>query len=417
MSRQQFTDAQGLTVTAPTAAYVEAINHYSDIIFRKKKRFINLLESHDLDDQQCPMLLAYRAITHFFSFSQHEIHNQLAPILTSMAKCNLNEREQLYYQALQQCYNNDLYAARDQFSLLVEKFPQDKVASLLIKTVAFLTGKIEILGKVYQRLMQYHHDDVDFLGYVAFYYAHVNRCAEARTLIEKCLQQAPHNAWLHHVYAHTLDEEDPQQVKAGIAFLQPLTDDWPKQNRFFEGHNWMHLCILYLKTGEHIDQIDAIYNQHIWKEAKTLNFERNNAFMTLWSLELFGHHVSKDKWHDLASYAEANTEDYCSPYLTIITILMIAKVSFKRASDYRKKMASYSKQFARGSEAYIAWHDTALPLLDGCLAYVAGDYASAANYLSGRCSEIATRPVGHSNEQRAIFAATAQFCLDKQINK
>ncbi|MCP4474529.1 MAG: hypothetical protein GY821_08205 [Gammaproteobacteria bacterium] len=411
---KRFTDKQGLTVTAPTAAYVDAINHYSDIIFRKKQRFVDLLASHNLNDNQCPMLLIYRAISHFFSFSQREIHNQLAPILTTMATCNLNAREQLYYQALQQCYNNDLYGARDQFSLLVEQFPQDKVATLLIKTTAFLTGKIEILDKIYQQLIHYHREDVDFLGYVAFYYAHVNRRAEARTLLEKCLQQAPYNAWLHHVYAHTLDEGDPQQVKAGIAFLQQTTDNWPKQNRFFEGHNWMHLCILYLKAGERIEQIETIYNQHIWKEAKTLNFERNNAFMTLWSLELFGHRVSEDKWHDLASYAEANTEDYCSPYLTIITILMIAKVSFARAMDYRKKMEIYSNQFAHGSEAYTAWHDTALALLDGCLAYVAGDYPSAAQHLSGRCSEIATRPVGHSNEQRAIFAATAQFCLDKQ---
>jgi tetratricopeptide (TPR) repeat protein len=270
------------------------------------------------------------------------------------------------------------------------------------------------LLNMYQTVNSYYQDDADFLSMQAFLYAHVNRHDEAKSLIDRSLAFEPHNAWTQHVYIHTLNENNLAEIETAIEFLELRSNDWPKQNRFFEGHNWMHLCILHLNKDRLLGRSPSTtaaliidnYIKHIWGEAKSYNFEQNNAFLTLWSLELagFAEQIPEKLWQDLANYAEPFMDDYFTPYLTVTAILAVAKVATTKAEAAFARFATYASSHPLNSKKRYAWYEIGLPVLEGCLAYLKKDYASAVRLLAPVHDK--TRPLGHSDEQRAIFTAT-----------
>ena len=81
--------------------------------------------------------------------------------------------------------------------------------------------------------MNTHFDDPDFIGSVAFYYCHDKQQEQARELLNRMLEQYPHNAWLQHVYAHTLDDDKSEERDMGINFLRERIADWPAQKPLF----------------------------------------------------------------------------------------------------------------------------------------------------------------------------------------
>lgn len=407
-------DSQGLEVTTETPEALAAINEATEILFRKKSGLDTLLPSAADKYPDCPLLQLYTLVSFFLPFSAKLIRDTFPIYLARITPEALNEREGLHYQALLDLHRIDFHAAIPQYEQILTKYPEDKVALFMLETICLMAGAMPPLLACYSSLYPRYSDDPDFLGMLAFLYAHLDRQVEARTLVEKALGLAPHNAWVQHVYAHTLDETEPAQIEEGIVFLEKCTADWPRQNRFFEGHNWMHLCGLYSKQKREPAGIFEVYS-HIWGQAKPFNFEQNNAFLTLWNLELSGYKstIPDTAWAELATYAEPFMDDYFTPYLTVTAILSVAKTDWNKAKAAQAKLEAFVSRLISIPEKYHAWHDIALPVLAGCLAYMKGNNREAVALLAP--VHMQTRAMGHSDEQRSVFSAIYQQAQALQL--
>lgn len=291
------------------------------------------------------------------------------------------------------------------YHAIVNAHYDDKLALSMLQLCAFLSGQIESLEQPYQAIYNHYKNDPDFLGMYAFFYCHVNRQSEAAELIKQGLAIEPHNAWLQHIYAHALNENEPEQIQQGIKFLEARVNDWPKQSRFFEGHNSMHLAILYLKAGYDTKLILELFPTRIWGTAKEFSFEQNNAFLVLFALDLVGYdhsliNIGRTSWQ---ATRKTLFIDYFTPYLTVTAILSVAKTDPDKAKLAIDAFAHHAANFKPDSPAYYAWHTIALPVLQGCFAYMQCNDRLACEYLAPVYNK--TRVMGHSDEQRSVFPA------------
>lgn len=385
------------------------INKITDILMGKKGGIENLLPNMADKYPQNPDLQMLAAIMFMFSFSKGVVQSEFPKYLGRINKAALSQPQQMHYNALFLIQNNDFDAAFAVYCDLIYLNPQDTLAVVMLETVCFMAGKINESLKPYEFLYPHYKDNPNFLNMLAFLYSHLDQHEKGQALIKIALEKDPHNAWVQHGYAHLIL---PSQIQEGITFLEQCTGDWPKQNRFFEVHNWMHLCTLYLEQpGCDGDSIIHNYHKHIWGEAKEFLFEQNNAFLTLWHLELavktgkvsLTHDIDK-LWIDVAKYAEPFTRDYFTPYLTITAILTIARVDPEKAKIALSDFETFAKTPNGTSSKYHAWYETALPALKGCMAYLNGNYKLAVEILEPIHNM--TVPMGHSDEQRSIFGAT-----------
>lgn len=401
-------DAQDLEVTATIAEELAAINETTEILFRKRRGLDAYLPGAADTYTDCPLLQIHTAIMYFFSFSAHLIEEKLPIYLGRVNPNVLNDREQTHYHALQRLQCFDFHGAIEYYKKLLRDYPQDKIAILMLQTSSFMSGCMQEMTESYMHIYPYFAHDPDFLGMLAFLYVHIDRHHEARKLIQTALKLSPHNAWVQHVYVHTLNEDNHAHIEKAILFLEGCSGNWPKQNRFFQGHNWMHLCGLYLKVKKDISFLLDAYSKHIWGEAKEFKFEQNNAFLTLWNMQLSGYSeaISDDLWTDLAKYAEPFMDDYFTPYMTVTAILSVAKMDMKKAEAALIRFERFASSHSTESLKHNAWHTIALPVLKGCMAYLKGNNEEAIILLEPVHNN--TRPMGHSDEQRIIF--TKIFC-------
>ncbi|MEM1243209.1 MAG: hypothetical protein AAGG80_00125 [Pseudomonadota bacterium] len=405
-------DANDLLITASSDKLLNLVNEASEIIIRKKSGLDKLLLEETLPQDDYPILTIYQALQYFMSFSDKTIKAKFPTLIARLEANVLNTREQMYLQTLHFIHLNELVKATENFSLITAKFPKDRVAIVLLSICAFVSGQLQLLAKPLERLLPLHRYDADFLGTVAFFYCHVNKKTEARQLLEAGLKIDPSNAWLQHVMFHTIDESKIESVNYYIQLLSNRADDWPAHDRFFESHNWMHVCNLYLAAHSHLNEILPIYKKHIWGSAKSMLFEQNNAFIVLWLLELAGHKIDRAFWSDLAAHAKAFADDYFVPYFTVTSILAVMRVDQNQGQRYHAKLQQYVTALPQ-TALRQTWEQLALPILEGCHAYIQADYAKAKQKLVGIADLITTRPMGLSDEQRSVFAATADFCMKK----
>ncbi|MCC2626296.1 MAG: hypothetical protein K0R14_2169 [Burkholderiales bacterium] len=400
-----------------------AINSIIDIFMSKKGGLEKLLPVMADTYPKNPDIQILAAIMYFFSVSTQTIQSNFPKYLSRIKFEDLDLARQMHYKALLLLQNNDLEAAFFLYCDLVYLNPQDKLAISMLEPVGFVAGKINELLKPYEFLSKYHKNDLDFLAMLAFLYAHINREDQGLSLIKGALEKDPQNARLQHVYAHLIM---PDKVKEGICQLEEYSICWPLYNRFFEVHNWMHLCSLYLQQPScDINLILHNYHKYIWGGSKNSCSEQNNAFLTLWNIELAIKERRVDcasnideLWQDLANHAEPFTRDYFTPYLTVTAILTLARVNPYKANLALVDFELFSNGFDKSSSKYYAWNTIALQILKGCLAYLNKDYELAVRLLAP--VHDMTMPMGHSEEQRSIFSATfflSQNLLNRYIYK
>lgn len=409
-------DAAGLDVTVHDSKTLETINVLVDLFFRKKSGIDKLLPSQADAHPDCPMLQVCAAFMCFFSFSLQSIQGHFPTYLSRIENSEKNDRENLHFEALKLLQIVNLDAALQVYMQIVKKYPADKLGVLMVETCGFLSGNnIDKLFPIYERLYPCYHEDPDFLAMFSFLLVHLGQLVTAREHIMEALRLSPHNAWVQHVYAHTIDEYSPA-IEDDIKILETFAVDWSKQNRFFEGHNWMHLCALYFKRDEiDFDAILAIYNKHIWGEAKSFSFEQNNAFWVLWQAHLHGYAdaIPFELKADLAVHAEPFMYDYLTPYLTVSAILSVALFDLSKARTAASAFAKHAATLTVSKQSE-AWYGVAVPVLQGCLQYLEEDYCTAETTLAPAVAKI--RAMGHSDEQTSVFLSTfkrAKACCKK----
>lgn len=369
----------------------------------------------------CPSLQINTAIMYFHSFSTKKIKDEFPKYLCRINPKELSITTHMHYTALLKLQEIDFEGAYSEYCMLLQRNPYDLLAILMVETVGFMCGKTSEMVTVYESVYKFHKSCPTFLAMIAFLYSHVNRHEEAKFHLKVALEKDPHNAWVQHVYAHLLL---PNELEDGIGFLEQCTSDWRKQNRFFEGHNWMHLCLLYLHSNKcNANLILQAYKDHIWGEAKSLIFEQNNAFLILIHLNIAAKSKLVDledkkeqihlMWVELADYAKHYMTDYFTPYLTVTSILTVAMVYPTKANLAVEKFKVFAENHLPTSKKYYAWYTIALPILQGSIAYIYNDYALSAKFLEPVYNK--TGVMGHSDEQRSFFIEIYKLVKQNRI--
>lgn len=172
-----------------------------DLFFQKRNGIENLLPTVADKNLTCAILQLYTAILVSFSFSTTIIAENIPVYLARLNYDSLNTREKLYYKGVQNLLEPNLEQAFTCFELVINQYPQDRVAVLVLETLGWAGGIFPRLDNVYKAVQECHlADDADFLGMVGFLYCHQDKKSKAQAVVLKALESNPKNAWLQHVF-------------------------------------------------------------------------------------------------------------------------------------------------------------------------------------------------------------------------
>ncbi len=372
---------------------------FATLLFEKRDGLNPLFEEAETRQDNTDLQI-YAGLATFFSFSQKINIQKNQVYLTRLSYLNLNPVQELHASALQELLLPNFQAACVIYQQILTLDPEDKIALLMLETCGFLGGDYQNILPIYQKVHPFYKNNTTFAGMDAFLLCHLNQEQQALSVIQEALKKDSHNAWLQHVYMHIITEQEGP-VSDIILSLENMQKDWQQQSRFFEGHNSMHLLSLKIKLKQPIENFEGFYTNHIWGAAKDMLFEQNNAFLSLYFMELNGESTPQKLWDDLAHYAASHMDNYFTPYLTITAILAVAKSDIQTAYRGLRDYQKFCQKLVKDTREFTSWFVIGLPVLLGCLAFIAHDYENAVLHLEPVIHQ--TKYLGHSDEQRSVF--------------
>jgi len=221
---------------------------------------------------------------------------------------SMNERELGHFVALQAWSRGDLLDAVELWGDVVARCPRDVIALQFTHQGDFLFGQARMLrDRIDWALPHWSRDDHGYgylLGMKSFGLEESGEYAAAEAAAREALDLNKHDTWATHGLAHVMEMQG--RDAEGIRFLEDTTDDWSIDNGF-SFHNWWHLALYYLESGNHAEAI-RLYDKRIHPARTEVAMELLDGAALLWRLHVMGHDVG-DRWSDVADVYEAWIED------------------------------------------------------------------------------------------------------------
>ena len=237
------------------------------------------------------------------------------------------------------------------------------------------------------------------LGAYAFGLEESGELGRAEEVGREALAGNPADGWATHALAHVFETANRQEE--GIAFLKSTRANW-RPAHFMAGHNGWHLGAFLIELGR-FDEVVADYDRFAApKLADDLTLDRVDAASLLWRLELAGVDVG-DRWRPVAEAWMRHVDDHVSAFNDLH--LALAAARSPDASDVGRVRASLDAYQRLGAgDNHRVTLEVGRALVEGMLAFGAGDYSEAIDALSSARNE-AIR-IGGSHAQRDIVAQT-----------
>lgn len=188
----------------------------------------------------------------------------------------------------------------------LESWPRDRMVANMCGSFAGLitfsghTTRADELMALMDRLAPHYGDDWWFTTHHAMALIEAGRRTTARPMLERSIEQNPHNAWAAHTFAHFYYEDgDPHTARA---FLSAWLPSYPK-TAAFHGHLSWHLALGELEAGN----ADAALR--LYHEAVALNAHSgpprgklSDGTSFLWRWELAGHPRDPAAWQAMLDF-------------------------------------------------------------------------------------------------------------------
>jgi tetratricopeptide (TPR) repeat protein len=282
----------------------------------------------------------------------------------------------------------------------VEEFPRDAMLVNQASSAIALTGRSDREAHrvaFLERLAPAYGDDWWFQSALSFTYHEVDRFDEARRLSERSLQQYPGNASAAHNLAHiafeTLDNS------AGAAFL----DDWMTgydRRAHFHCHLAWHQAMFALHAGRYAHALE-IFDRDILTAVSPRSMMTDGTAL-LWRVRLDGAQDRPLPWRALADVAGRVSRP---GYLFGEVHAALAYASCGDQAALARLMDGLRDLHAKGNP--IAG-TVVLPLVQGTVAFAAGDYAGALHHFEPVEPEM--HRIGGSHAQWELFEETMVVC-------
>jgi len=282
----------------------------------------------------------------------------------------------------------------------VAEFPRDAVVVNQASSSIALAGgsdREEQRVAFVERLAPAYGDDWWYQSALAFTYHEVDRFDESRRLSEASLQQYPRNANAAHNLAHialeTLD------VDAGAAFL----DDWMAgydRRASFHCHMAWHQAMFALHEGRYAQALE-IFERDILRSGNPRSAMTDGTAL-LWRVKLDAASDRPLPWRSLADLAEKVSRP------GFIFGEVHAAFAYAACGDEAALSRMMDGLRALGAKGHPIAASVVLPLVQGTVAFAAGDHAGALRHFEPIEAEM--HRIGGSHAQWEIYEETMVQC-------
>ncbi len=314
-----------------------------------------------------------------------------------------SERERRHFAAAKAWASGRAFDAERIWDDIIADHPTDALALRLVEDAHFMLGhSLAIRDSVARVLPAWERDNplTSFLlGAYAFGLEETGELGRAEEVGREALAGNPADGWATHALAHVFETANRQEE--GIAFLKSTRPNW-RPAHFMAGHNGWHLGAFLIELGR-FNEVIADYDRFAApKLADDQTLDRVDAASLLWRLELAGVDVG-DRWRPVAEAWMRHVDDHVSAFSDLH--LALAAARSPDASDAARVRASLDAYQRLGAgDNHRVTVEVGRALVEGMLAFGAGNYAEAIDALSSARNE-AIR-VGGSHAQRDIVAQT-----------
>ncbi len=314
-----------------------------------------------------------------------------------------SERERRHLAAAKAWASGRVFDGERIWDDIIADHPTDALALRLVEDAHFFHGhSLAIRDSAARVLPAWERGNplTSFvLGAYAFGLEESGELGRAEAVGREALAGNPVDGWATHALAHVFETSNRQEE--GIAFLKSTRPNW-RAAHFMAGHNGWHLGAFLIELGRY-DEAIADYDRYAApKLADDQTLDRVDAASLLWRLELAGVDVG-ERWRPVAEAWLRHVDDHVSAFNDLH--LALAAARSPDASDAGRVRASIDAYQRLGAgDNHRVTVEVGRALVDGMLAFGAGDYAEAIDALSSARNE-AIR-IGGSHAQRDIVAQT-----------
>lgn len=282
----------------------------------------------------------------------------------------------------------------------VADFPRDAVLVNQAGNAIALAGRSD--REAYrvafiERLAPAYGDDWWYQSALAFTYHEVDRFEESRRLSERSLQQYPANANATHNLAHIAFET--LDIEAGAAFLDGWLAGYDKRASFHCHLAW-HMAMFELHRGRYARALE-IFERDILGSVNPRSAMTDGTAL-LWRFRLDGKPEQPLPWRPLADLAERVSRP------GFLFGEVHAALAYASCGDEAALARLMDGLRALDAKGHPIAGTVALPLVQGTVAFVAGDHAGALAHFEPVEGEM--HRIGGSHAQWELYEETMVAC-------
>ncbi|APO72187.1 tetratricopeptide repeat-containing StaR-like protein (plasmid) [Rhizobium gallicum] len=343
--------------------------------------------------------MAHILKAHLFGLAtEPDATSEAKAILCKAKTLRLSDREVSHVAALDLVTEGHWTAAATALDRHNARYPHDLVALQSGHLMDFFRASARGLRDRIARVLPKWSPDMPgysiLLGMHAFGLEEAGDYARAEEMGRRAVDLQPLDCWAHHAVAHVMEMQG--RAEDGIGWMIAREPHWSGDDNFFKVHNWWHRSLYHLDLGQ-VDEVFALYDGPIRESRSTLAIDMVDASALLWRLHLSGHDVG-ERWRELATTWENHADGRTYPFNDWHAVM--AYLGTGRQSDVERIVRAYRENRADGSDAAEWGRRTAVPLIEGFVAFWRGDYQAAADHLYG--ARYIANSFGGSHAQRDI---------------
>ncbi|MEM7426809.1 MAG: tetratricopeptide repeat protein [Pseudomonadota bacterium] len=360
-------------------------------------------------DPDCALALCYRSYL-LMMLETRAVYPKILQALDTLsaAREDMTVREQLHADALQAWVKGDLMNACLAWERILSEWPKDLMALKLHHTMAFYTGRANVLRSVVGGVLGDWDEDTPGYAHVQGMYAYaLEECGEydeAELWGRAATERNGGDLWAIHSVAHVMEMQG--RYAEGAAWLGDREGEWEKKN-FFKAHLWWHHG-LFAVAREDFDKALSIFDDQLTSVNSDKYVDVSNQAALLKRIEIAGIDIG-DRWEALAAYSATRIKDHILPFRDAHFCLALAAGG--KTETAQEQIGSLTA-FAADGNGWTAQSTKSIliPLCEGMIAYEMGEHGKACDLLWPIRNELS--PIGGSHAQRDLFA---QILIDAAV--
>ncbi len=323
---------------------------------------------------------------------------------SAAAISGMNDREQGLASAVRARLNGEWRTAQLAVDAVLADYPRDTLALFLGHQLDFLLGDaLNLRGRIERVLPSWDADVPNYanvLGMHAFGLEECNMFDHAEEQGRAACEGDPLNTWAHHAVGHVI--EMMGRHDDGINWYESREEYWATGDGL-SIHNWWHLCLYLLETGDHARILD-IYDTYIAPDDEFEPEPLADSNALLWRLMIQGVDVgdrwqaNATRWRTLVAAGEGGFYGFNDLH---------AALSFAAMGWHDDLNDLEQRAITQGENSHtlgIISREVSVPVIRGIRAYAEDRFEDCLNELE------AVRPVlnrfGGSNAQRDVIDQT-----------